>query len=307
LIPIPPRCGAADSLERHRGGWSIDRVWAIFLTLAPFREAQPRPEADFLHEFVQRDFINRADLGDRAIVVTLAPIANADRRRRRSFGANSKSPVSASSVHSSTGLARHGSQASAAHGRFRALGRRMRNAFWPGGTFAGAYAANWRAAIESIADASVSPLTPVRRIVSTVSIVRGTAHLSEGTGGKVEETVLTMLTVPTQRRVGKHSAKRTVHRTALVLAVPSSMWLPQGLKHLPEPLLGTDSARPPAQAPNERAKSSKITTLGGSRRIRRGSAALVSALVETRHQFAGSCLAQSPPVPRRPCAYKYQA
>ena len=127
------------------------------------------------------DVISRPDLGDRAIFLTLAPIAETDRRpeadlwgefataRPRILGALLDAVV-------------HGLQA-INHVQLKSLPRMVdfalwaaacETAFWPTGTFANAYAANRRAAIESIIEAD--PLaTCVRTIMGERSSWTGSA------------------------------------------------------------------------------------------------------------------------------------
>ena len=88
------------------------------------------------------EVISRPDLGDRAIFLTLAPIAEADRRseaelwrefeiaRPRILGA-----LLDAVVHGLRTIRSRSPRATAAHGRFRALGRGMRNGLLAGRHF----------------------------------------------------------------------------------------------------------------------------------------------------------------------------
>ena len=114
------------------------------------------------------DIISRPDLGDRAIFLTLAPIGEAQRRheselwrefeiaRPRILGALLDGVV----LGLRTSNAVHLDQL---HGGFRTLAAACETAFWGAGTFAGAYAANRRVAIESIIEAD-----PVAACVRTI-------------------------------------------------------------------------------------------------------------------------------------------
>lgn len=97
---------------------------------------------------------------------------------------------------------------------------------------------------------------------SAVDRVDGT--FSEGTGVKVEETELTMLTVQTQRRVlwGEHSAKSTIHRTARTGGAELNV---AEVRACAGVVAGTDSALPPTLAPNGGAKSSKRSLVRNKR------------------------------------------
>jgi hypothetical protein len=116
------------------------------------------------------DVISRPDLGDRAIFLALAPIAEADRRpeaelwrefekaRPRILGALLDAVVHGLGVINQIHL--DGLPRMADFARWAAA---CETAFWPAGTFAHAYAANRRAAIESIIEAD-----PVATCVRTI-------------------------------------------------------------------------------------------------------------------------------------------
>jgi hypothetical protein len=127
------------------------------------------------------DVISRPDLGDRAIFLTLAPIAEADRRseaellrefevaRPRILGALLDAVVHGLGVINQIHL--DGLPRMADFARWAAA---CETAFWPAGTFAHAYAANRRAAIESIIEAD--PLAAcVRRIMGERTSWSGSA------------------------------------------------------------------------------------------------------------------------------------
>jgi hypothetical protein len=127
------------------------------------------------------DVISRADLGDRAIVLTLAPIADADRRPEadlwRQFEIARPGTLGALLDGMVHGL-RANNQVDLEHlprmADFALWAAACETAFWPGGTFARAYAANRRAAIESMIEAD--PLaTCVRTIVGERSSWTGSA------------------------------------------------------------------------------------------------------------------------------------
>ena len=106
------------------------------------------------------EVISRPDLGDRAIFLTLAPIAEADRRpeaelwrefefaRPRILGALLDGVVHGLRTSNSVRLDQLPRMAD-----FALWAAACEPAFWPEGTFARAYAANRRAAIESIIEA----------------------------------------------------------------------------------------------------------------------------------------------------------
>jgi hypothetical protein len=106
------------------------------------------------------DVISRADLGDRAIVLTLAPIADADRRPEadlwRQFEIARPGILGAFLDGMVHGLCAR-NQVNLEHlprmADFALWAAACERAFWPGGTFARAYTANRRAAIESIIEA----------------------------------------------------------------------------------------------------------------------------------------------------------
>ena len=127
------------------------------------------------------DVISRPDLGDRAIFLTLAPIAEADRRpeadlwrefeiaRPRILGALLDVVVHGLRANNQVQLERLPRMAD-----FALWAAACETAFWPAGTFARAYAANRRAAIESIIEAD--PLANcVRTIMSERSSWAGNA------------------------------------------------------------------------------------------------------------------------------------
>ena len=127
------------------------------------------------------DVINRPDLGDRAIFLTLAPIAERNRRPEaelwREFETARPLILGALLDAVAHGLRRIN------HVQLEALPRMAdfalwaaacETAFWPAGTFARAYAANRRAAIESIIEAD--PLaTCVRAIMGERTSWSGSA------------------------------------------------------------------------------------------------------------------------------------
>jgi hypothetical protein len=127
------------------------------------------------------DVISRADLGDRAIVLTSTPIADADRRPEadlwRQFEIARPGTLGALLDGMVHGL-RANNQVDLEHlprmAHFALWAAACETAFWPGGTFARAYAANRRAAIESMIEAD--PLgTCVRTIVGERSSWTGSA------------------------------------------------------------------------------------------------------------------------------------
>ena len=127
------------------------------------------------------DVISRPDLGDRAIFLTLAPIAEADRRseaelwrefevaRPRILGALLDAVVHGLGVINQIHL--DGLPRMADFARWAAA---CETAFWPAGTFAHAYAANRRAAIESIIEAD-PVATCVRKIMGERTSWTGSA------------------------------------------------------------------------------------------------------------------------------------
>src|SRR6516164_2948538 len=117
------------------------------------------------------DVISRPDLGDRAIVLTLAPIADADRRPEadlwRQFEIARPGILGALLDGVVHGL-RANNQVDLEHlprmADFALWAAACETAFWPAGTFARAYAGNRRAAIENMLEAD--PLaTCVRTIL----------------------------------------------------------------------------------------------------------------------------------------------
>jgi hypothetical protein len=127
------------------------------------------------------DVISRPDLGDRAIFLTLAPIVEADRRseaelwrefevaRPRILGALLDAVVHGLGVINQIHL--DGLPRMADFARWAAA---CETAFWPAGTFAHAYAANRRAAIESIIEAD-PVATCVRKIMGERTSWTGSA------------------------------------------------------------------------------------------------------------------------------------
>jgi hypothetical protein len=127
------------------------------------------------------DVISRPDLGDRAIFLTLAPIAETDRRPEAELWREFEiaRPLILGAL---LDAVVHGLQA-INHVQLKPLPRMAdfalwaaacETALWPAGTFARAYAANRRAAVESIIEAD--PLAScVRTIVSERSTWSGTA------------------------------------------------------------------------------------------------------------------------------------
>jgi hypothetical protein len=127
------------------------------------------------------DVIRRPDLGDRAIVLTLSPISEAQRRpetelwrefervRPRILGA-----LLDAVVHGLRAVGRVDLERLPRMADFAIWATACETALWPDGTFARAYAANRRAAIESMIEAD--PLaTCVRTIVGERSNWTGTA------------------------------------------------------------------------------------------------------------------------------------
>ena len=127
------------------------------------------------------DVITRADLADRAIVLALAPIADANRRpeaelwpefeiaRPRMLGVLLDGVVHGLRANRQVDLEQLPRMAD-----FALWAAACETAFWPAGTFARAYAANRRAAVESIIEAD--PLaTCVRTIVGERSSWSGSA------------------------------------------------------------------------------------------------------------------------------------
>ena len=127
------------------------------------------------------DVINRPDLGDRAIFLTLAPIGDAQRRpeselwrefeiaRPRILGA-----LLDAVVHGLRAMGRVHLDRLPRMADFAVWATACETAIWPTGTFARAYAANRRAAIESIIEAD--PIaTCVRAIMANRPAWTGSA------------------------------------------------------------------------------------------------------------------------------------
>ena len=122
------------------------------------------------------DVISRPDLGDRAIFLTLPPIADAQRRpeselwrefeiaRPRILGA-----LLDAAVHGLRAMGRVQLDRLPRMADFALWATACETALWPAGTFAQAYAANRRAAIESIIEAD-----PVAMCVQALMIDRTT-------------------------------------------------------------------------------------------------------------------------------------
>jgi hypothetical protein len=127
------------------------------------------------------DLISRPDLGDRAIFLTLTPIGEGERRseaelwrefeiaRPRMLGALLDAVVHGLRAMGSVKLAQLPRMAD-----FALWAAACETVFWPAGTFARAYAANRRAAIESIIEAD--PLaTCVRTMMADRTVWTGNA------------------------------------------------------------------------------------------------------------------------------------
>ena len=127
------------------------------------------------------DVISRPDLGDRAIFLTLLTIAEADRRPEaevwRQFEIAHPRILGAlldAMVHGLRRISQVRFERLPRMADFALWATACETAFWPAGTFARAYAANRRAAIESIIDAD--PLaTCVRTIMGERSMWVGSA------------------------------------------------------------------------------------------------------------------------------------
>jgi hypothetical protein len=127
------------------------------------------------------EMVGRPDLGDRAIFLTLAPIEEAHRRPEKRAVAGVRvrtAPHPRRAARRGGAWAAHqqyrSPRSAAAHGRFRSLGGGLRTSLLAGTTFARAYAANRRAAIESIIEAD--PLaTCVRPIMDERTSWSGSA------------------------------------------------------------------------------------------------------------------------------------
>jgi hypothetical protein len=127
------------------------------------------------------DVISRPDLGDRAIFLTLAPIPEANRRPEaelwREFDIARSSMLGAlldAVVHGLRAINQVKLGALPRMADFALWVTACEPALWPAGTFARAYAANQRAAIETIIEAD--PLaTCVRQIVAERNSWTGTA------------------------------------------------------------------------------------------------------------------------------------
>jgi hypothetical protein len=120
------------------------------------------------------DIVSRADLGDRAIFVTLAPIGEAQRRAEselwRQFETARPHILGAlldAVVHGLRALDRVQLDRLPRMADFALWATACETAFWPAGTFARAYAANRRAAIESIVEAD-----PVAACVRAIMVDR---------------------------------------------------------------------------------------------------------------------------------------
>ncbi len=112
------------------------------------------------------DIVSRADLGDRAIFLTLAPIGEAQRRPEselwRAFEVMLDAVVHGLRAQAHVHLDRLPRMAD-----FALWATACEAALWPAGTFARAYTANRRAAIESVIEAD-----PVAACVRTIMIDR---------------------------------------------------------------------------------------------------------------------------------------
>jgi hypothetical protein len=120
------------------------------------------------------DVISRPDLGDRAIFLTLAPISEAQRRPENElwgkFEAARPRILSAlldAVVHGLRAVGRVPRDRLPRMADFALWATACETAFWPAGTFARAYAANRRAAIESIIEAD-----PVATCVRSIMVDR---------------------------------------------------------------------------------------------------------------------------------------
>jgi hypothetical protein len=120
------------------------------------------------------DVVSRADLGDRAIFLTLAPIGEAQRRAEselwRQFEVTRPHILGAlldAVVHGLRALAHVHLDRLPRMADFALWATACETAFWPAGTFARAYAANRRAAIESIVEAD-----PVAACVRAIMVDR---------------------------------------------------------------------------------------------------------------------------------------
>jgi hypothetical protein len=121
------------------------------------------------------DVISRPDLGDRAIFLTLAPIADGDRRPEcdlwREFEIARPLILGAlldAVVHGLRAINHARLQHLPRMADFALWAAACETAFWPGGTFARAYAANRRAAVENIIEAD-----PLATCVRTIMGERG--------------------------------------------------------------------------------------------------------------------------------------
>jgi hypothetical protein len=127
------------------------------------------------------DVISRPDLGDRAIVLTLAPIADADRRPEADLWPQfeiARPGILGALLDGMVHGLRANNQVDLEHlprmADFALWATACEPALWPRGTFAHAYAANRRAAIESIIEAD--PIaTCVRAIMANQTMWAGSA------------------------------------------------------------------------------------------------------------------------------------
>jgi hypothetical protein len=127
------------------------------------------------------EVISRPDLGDRAIFLTLAPIEEAQRRSEaelwRAFEIGRPRILGAlldSVVHGLRAIGGVQLEGLPRMADFAVWARACEGALWPAGTFARAYAANRRAAIESIIEAD--PIaTCIRTIMANRTIWTGSA------------------------------------------------------------------------------------------------------------------------------------
>jgi hypothetical protein len=117
------------------------------------------------------DVISRPDLGDRAIFLTLAPIAETDRRPEAELWREfeiARSRILGALVQGLRAIKHVQLEALPRMADFALWAAACETAFWPAGTFARAYAANRRAAVESIVEAD-----PLATCVRTVMGERG--------------------------------------------------------------------------------------------------------------------------------------
>src|SRR6266576_320070 len=128
------------------------------------------------------EVISRPDLGDRAIFLTLAPIGEAQRRLEselwREFEVAHPRMLGAlldAAVHGLRIVGRAHLDRLPRMADFALWATACETALWPAGTFARAYAANRRAAIESIIEAD-----PIATCVRDILAVRGSWAGSAG-------------------------------------------------------------------------------------------------------------------------------